>query len=284
MHEVAPQAYGAHGTADPAWQLPAPSQVAVSWLPAVHADAHTVAAGQSAHAPAWHVPLVPQLDAAVTTHRPRGSSTPFVAGAQVPFVPPLSAAEHAWQAVAHAVSQQKPSTQNPLWHWSAALHAELVGDVATQTVPRQKSPATQSPSLAQLVLHAIAPQAYGAQLVGSLHWPEAVQVSIAPEAHCVAPGVQTPPLELDEVLDELELLLEVDDELVVELDALELELVAPPVPEVLVELDALDDALWLELVAPSVPEVVEPPEPHPAARMAAIGAARGASFRRGRKR
>jgi len=64
----------------------------------------------------------------------------------------------------------------------------------------------------------------------------------------------------------------------------ELELVAPPAPEELVELDALDDALWLELVAPPLPEVVEPPEPHPAASMAAIGAARGASFRRGRKR
>jgi hypothetical protein len=32
-------------------------------------------------------------------------------------------AAHAWQAVSHAVSQQKPSTQKPLAHWDAALHA-----------------------------------------------------------------------------------------------------------------------------------------------------------------
>jgi hypothetical protein len=40
----------------------------------------------------------------------------FGMAVQVPFAPPLSALEHAWQVLLHAVSQQRPSTQNPVVH------------------------------------------------------------------------------------------------------------------------------------------------------------------------
>jgi len=41
----------------------------------------------------------------------------------VPFASPVSAFEQAWHCVLHAVSQQNPSTQLPVWHWSAAPQA-----------------------------------------------------------------------------------------------------------------------------------------------------------------
>lgn len=84
--------------------------------------AQIVADDQSAQAPPWQVPLVPQVLVAVVAHRPRGF-IPLVAVLHVPFAVLLSAAEQAMQVPVHAVLQQTPSAQKPLAHWSTAVHA-----------------------------------------------------------------------------------------------------------------------------------------------------------------
>ncbi len=95
LHAVAPHTYGAHGTDAPSWHAPEPLHAAVVAVPFAQADAHAVPAGQSWQAPAWHLPSVPQVDAAFVAHRPRGSAIPSFAAAHVPFTPPVRAAEHA---------------------------------------------------------------------------------------------------------------------------------------------------------------------------------------------
>jgi hypothetical protein len=97
----------------PAPQVPAPShaRAAVSVPPAHDAVAQTVPEGQSRQLPLVHLPSVPQVEAAVAAQTPRGSAEPSITAPHVPSVPPLSAAEHAWQAPVHAVEQQTPSTQ-----------------------------------------------------------------------------------------------------------------------------------------------------------------------------
>jgi len=102
--------------------MPVPLQVALVCIPAVHWLVQLVPEGQSAQAPAVHVPSVPQVVSAVTTQMPRGSLSPLVTFTHLPFMLPVSAAEQAWQAVLHAELQQKPSTQKPSAHWLAALH------------------------------------------------------------------------------------------------------------------------------------------------------------------
>jgi hypothetical protein len=69
-------------------------QAAVVWEPAVQTVVQTVPEGQSAQAPAVQVPLVPQLVWAVVVQTFRGSG-PLLTPAQVPLVPPVSAAEQA---------------------------------------------------------------------------------------------------------------------------------------------------------------------------------------------
>jgi hypothetical protein len=86
-------------------------------VPELHdALAHTVEGPQSSQAPPWHLPSVLQLVALVGAQSPRGSDVPSVALLQAPSVPPVSAAEHASQAPAHARSQHTPSMQNPVAH------------------------------------------------------------------------------------------------------------------------------------------------------------------------
>ncbi len=92
----------------------------------------------------------------------------------------------------HAVSQQSPSTQNPLSHWSGAPHAAPFVACPTQVPPRQNAPEAQSPSTPQVVLHAPASQAYGVHADAEAHWPVASQVSTPPAEHCVSFGAHTP--------------------------------------------------------------------------------------------
>jgi hypothetical protein len=70
-------------------------------------------------APAWHLPLVPQLAAPMSLHIPDGSTFPVATLVHVPSVP---ASAHDWQAPLHALSQQKPCAQNPLLHWLPVEH------------------------------------------------------------------------------------------------------------------------------------------------------------------
>jgi hypothetical protein len=81
----------------PATQAPLPLQrEAVACDPLEHvAVRQTVPDGQSAHAALWQRPVVPQLEAAVAAHWPRGSALPFDTAAQSPSVPPVNCAEQA---------------------------------------------------------------------------------------------------------------------------------------------------------------------------------------------
>lgn len=63
-------------------------------------------------------------------------------GEHAPFAPVLFAALHAWQVPVHATLQQKPSTQNPLWHCEAAVHAVPFG-------------ASQAPAPLHCVVHSL---------------------------------------------------------------------------------------------------------------------------------
>jgi hypothetical protein len=56
-------------------------------------------------------------------HSPLGAVVPAVMFAQVPLVPPVSAAEHAMQVPVHVVLQQKSFAQWPLLHWPSMVHA-----------------------------------------------------------------------------------------------------------------------------------------------------------------
>jgi hypothetical protein len=60
---------------------------------------------------------------------------------------------------------QVPPPQKPLVHWSFAVHGLPFARLATQLGAAQKSVAMQSASAAQVVLHAVAPHAYGEQAV-----------------------------------------------------------------------------------------------------------------------
>ena len=132
LHAPEPQTYGVHAIGAPGAHVPEPLQLAVLWDPPAHDVVQSVPEGQSAHAPALHLPSRPQLVCAVAAQRPRGSVVPLVAALQVPSAPPVSAPAQAWHAPVHAMSQRTPSTQKPLWHWSVPVHAAPGIPCATQ--------------------------------------------------------------------------------------------------------------------------------------------------------
>jgi hypothetical protein len=157
----APHMYGAHDVGAGALHVPRPSQV----LGPVNIDAahevvasHGVPAGKLRHPPVWHLPSVPQLDASFTAHWSRGSGLPSITGLQVPFATPVKPVKQAWQALVHAVSQQKPSTQKPLTHSSAAPQSAPFAAFGTHAPATQRFPLAQCASLAQLVEQATALQ------------------------------------------------------------------------------------------------------------------------------
>src|SRR5690606_28753664 len=68
-------------------------------------------------------PVYPQEEGASAAHSLSGS-LPAWMGPQTPSAPlPFLARVHAEQVPAHAVSQQTPSAQKPLAHWSPAVQA-----------------------------------------------------------------------------------------------------------------------------------------------------------------
>ena len=52
-------------------------------------------------------------------------------------MPCAPATLHAWQAPAHAVLQQNPSTQLPLLHWLPDVQAALLAPLAVHVAPAQ---------------------------------------------------------------------------------------------------------------------------------------------------
>jgi hypothetical protein len=63
--------------------------------------------------------------------------------------PCAAATSHAWHWPAHAVLQQKPSTQKPVAHWSAAVHAAPLAKLPEQIRAAEQLPLAHWRSLAQ---------------------------------------------------------------------------------------------------------------------------------------
>jgi hypothetical protein len=98
--------------------------------------------------PLWHSPGSEQLAPFVFLHVPAPSQSapagqvscwPAATGEHVPTEPALL---HVWQSPLHALSQQTPSTQLPLWHSDPAMHAVPFG-------------ASQAPRLPHSVVHSL---------------------------------------------------------------------------------------------------------------------------------
>jgi hypothetical protein len=80
----------------------------------------TVVGPQLRHAPApSQEPSLPHVDCAVAEHTLRGL-VPASAGVHVPMLPTCA---HVMQLPPQAVLQHTPSTQLPLAHWLAPVHA-----------------------------------------------------------------------------------------------------------------------------------------------------------------
>jgi hypothetical protein len=73
-------------------------------------------------APAAQLPVFPHGGLAVHWLAGTGA-VPVVTSPHVPFVPPVSAAEHAWHVPVHATLQQKPFAQKPVSHVVPVEHA-----------------------------------------------------------------------------------------------------------------------------------------------------------------
>jgi hypothetical protein len=180
VHALAPQMNGEQFAVATAGQAPVPVQLAakVAMPLAQLAVRHDVVDDASAQAPpAAQAPVFPHSVPVVQ----RESVVPVVVAPQVPLAPPVFAAEHALHAVVQALLQQKPSAQNPDVHWLAALHEPPFAFLATQAVAEQKSPAMQSVSAAQVILHAGDPHTNGAQLLVAAvgHAPAPLQLAAA---------------------------------------------------------------------------------------------------------
>jgi hypothetical protein len=129
-----------------------------------------------AHCPApSQLPVIPQVDAAMFGQSPAGS-VPAGTGRQAPCCP---ATAHDAQRPQPADAQQKPSVQLPLKHSVADTQAAPFAFRLVQTFDMQVKPEAQSPSPAQVVWHAVAPQENGAQLAGGwTHAPLPLQLPI----------------------------------------------------------------------------------------------------------
>jgi hypothetical protein len=180
VHAVAPQMNGVQLLVTAAGHAPAPLQLAatVATPPAQLAARHDTVAAATAHAPALpHNPVFPHGGA----DPQRASAAPTVIAAHVPLAPPVLAAEQALHAVVHALLQQNPSTQKPAVHWLFAAHAPPVAFLGAHVPVEQKSPAMQSVSTAQVVLHAVVPHTSGEQFVVTAtgHAPAPLQFAAA---------------------------------------------------------------------------------------------------------
>src|SRR5262252_7891036 len=116
-----PQVTGAHDCAAGATHAPSPSQrdAACSIVPVQVCDAQTVPEGYLLHAPVpSQTPSVPQLCGPVSSHSLRGS-VPRSANMHVPTAPCRAQLR---QTSVQALSQQTPSTQNPLAQSAASRH------------------------------------------------------------------------------------------------------------------------------------------------------------------
>jgi hypothetical protein len=109
LHALRPHANGKHDAAAGTVHVPAPSQVppALKVLPGIGqlAFAQPVPCGYFWHAPAWHLPSVPQEVGPLSVHSPAGSGSPVGTAVQSPIVPVIA---HEKQDPVQAVAQQTP--------------------------------------------------------------------------------------------------------------------------------------------------------------------------------
>src|SRR5947207_3617281 len=134
-----PQVNGAHDCAAGPAHVPSPSQraAAFSIVPVQVCDAQTVPEAYLRQAPVpSQTPSVPQLCAPMSSHSLRGS-VPRSASMQVPTAPCRAQVR---QASVQALSQQTPSTQNPLAHSVASRH-----DVPSDCRPPVSAPEPSPP-------------------------------------------------------------------------------------------------------------------------------------------
>jgi hypothetical protein len=159
-------------------QAPTPSQVApgVNVVVAVGQveSWQAVPLGYFWHAPAWHLPFVPQPAAPVSVQMPAGSLAPVTTFVQVPSVPDIA---HDWQAPAQALSQQTPCAQNVDVH-SAFAEQDAPGPFVPHEFVMQVLGVRQSVLTVQALKHDVPLQTYGlhGSASGAAHWPVALQV------------------------------------------------------------------------------------------------------------
>ena len=167
LHPPVPHVKGEHELDIGFTHTPAPSQLEagvkvdppVGQLP----SAQDVPCGYFWQAPAWHLPLVPQLILPWSTHDAAGSAIPVGTAVQVP-IEPVSAQDS--QAPAQADVQQTP------WAQLADRHSELVEQKAPfsfnpQELLLQTLPDEQLASIEQEVKHLAPLQANGVQAIAS---------------------------------------------------------------------------------------------------------------------
>jgi hypothetical protein len=175
---VAPQRKGKHELSAGVTHVPLPSQVA----PGVNV---VVASGQTEalhavpwvyfwQAPAWHLPLRPQLVAPSSAHLPAGSCDPVGTLVQVPSIP---GSAHDWQAPSQALSQQTPWAQKLERH-SVPVEHEAPGIFLPHEFALQTFGARQFASAVQAPKHELPLHAYGlhGSESGATHFPVELQV------------------------------------------------------------------------------------------------------------
>ena len=156
-HAAVSQVKGAQVVVVGAGQLPMPSQTAAAVATPIEHDAvrqATIASGkaQRSRAAPSQLPAQGPLPAQAV-RAPWGAPA---MGAQVPCIPGTSHASH---CPPQATLQQNPSTHWPDAHWLPAVHIEPGGVRGTHCIAAlQKLPSVQSPSVAQSVRQAPAPQ------------------------------------------------------------------------------------------------------------------------------
>jgi len=167
LQAAVPQRNGKHEVAAGVEQVPAPSQIA----PGVNV---VVFVGQVAgrqgvpwayrwHAPAWHLPLRPQVSAPASRQVPVGSGCPSGTLVQMP-IDAVSA--HDLQALAQPLEQQTPCAQLPDSHSRLSAQKAPFG-LRPQELSRHSFPVTQLASTVHDAKQRAPLQTNGAQAVAS---------------------------------------------------------------------------------------------------------------------
>jgi hypothetical protein len=156
------QAYAPHDCMTAGRQLPAPSHVraSVAVLPEVGqvGGAHWVPAAYSWQLPApSQKPVFPQVVAPSAAHWPFGSMPSAGTGLHMPGVP---ASAHDRQPPLHAVVQQTPCAQKPLWQSPGSAQGAAGGRNPHEPL-LQTLGAAQSASAVQVALQARVPHLNG---------------------------------------------------------------------------------------------------------------------------